>query len=104
MDIKPGWKGGTRITFDGKGAVRAACTACRSHPPCCTAGMQQAQTNRHHAHVHLWWGWELRDKHRHAFQDSKRVWTWLSPCLPCYCRTCARTQAISICEALGGCD
>lgn len=27
VDIKPGWKGGTRITFDGKGALRAACIA-----------------------------------------------------------------------------
>ena len=40
MDIKPGWKGGTRITFDGKGALRTACIATRNST--CSGGMQQA--------------------------------------------------------------
>lgn len=40
VDIKPGWKGGTRITFDGKGALRIACIAIATVRPA-MEGMQQ---------------------------------------------------------------
>ena len=50
MDIKPGWKGGTRLTFDGKGnhslSVRFGGIAASDHGWC------QAQ-------VHLRWGWHV---------------------------------------------
>ena len=49
VDIKPGWKGGTRITFDGKGALRAACIAAGKT----SKGHAGSAHSRCRAHVHL---------------------------------------------------